>query len=124
MRSIQFAAYSAAAVVFALLLGPSKADQPKGAMVGQTTGVRLQTGGAPVYPWLARFFEIEGKVVVKLRISAKGEVLDVKLHKSSGYQVLDDAAIRYAKMLQFVPARDGNKPVESEALLPVNFHLE
>lgn len=45
------------------------------------------------YPSAARFNGWEGKVVLRAVIRADGHLSDVKVHKSSGYDVLDNAAM-------------------------------
>lgn len=96
-----------------------------GGTVGTLTGVRL-VGAArpPVYPPEAQAKGIEGRPIVWLKISTEGLVVEVKLHRSSGHKILDDAALRYVQALRFVPARRGNTPIEWEALKAVNYYLE
>lgn len=79
--------------------------------------------GKPTYPPAAREAGQEGIVYIRLRISAEGEVLDAWIHKSSGYRLLDRAALSWARQQQYHPARQGNDPVEAEDTLPVKFYL-
>lgn len=78
----------------------------------------------PVYPTLARRRGEEGKVQLKVRVSAQGEALNVSLAKSSGYDSLDAAAIEAVTRWRFVPARRGEETVESSVIVPVTFSLE
>jgi TonB family protein len=50
-------------------------------------------------------------------------VLDAKVEQSSGYTILDNAALRFAYTVQFRPAWQGNTAVAAEAILPVVFRL-
>ena len=45
------------------------------------------------------------------------------LHKTSGYSILDEAALSAVKGWQFGPAMDGNFPVERVVRMPVRFDL-
>jgi periplasmic protein TonB len=101
-----------------------KGTPSAGGIVGTRTGVRMGSGGAPpVYPQAAREAGIEGTVVIWLRISAEGAVLEAKVHKSSGYKILDDTALHWAEKQRFIPAKVGGTPVEAEATKPVKFYL-
>jgi len=64
----------------------------------------------PEYPREAQEQGLKGKVEMYLLISETGEVRIVRIHKSSGHSILDDAAIAYARKLRFDPARRGGKP--------------
>jgi len=48
----------------------------------------------PEYPMVARFRRYEGKVELEFDVDAKGNVSNIKLNQSSGYSVLDEAAIK------------------------------
>ena len=58
-----------------------------------------------------------------VNVSAKGQVLQVKLHESSGYDLLDQSALRFTETLEFVPARRGKVAVATQVLLPVKYRL-
>ncbi len=79
--------------------------------------------GRPPYPPEAVEEGLEGTPVIWLRVSAEGEVLEARLQKSCGHPLLDDAALRWAKVQKFIPAsRDGVR-VEAEVIKPVHFYL-
>jgi len=65
----------------------------------------------PDYPVEAKTSGVEGTVGMNLFVTEKGEVKLVQITKSSGYQILDDAATEFAKKLTFDPARNGDKPI-------------
>ena len=48
----------------------------------------------------------------------------VALHKTSGHSLLDEAALSAVKDWKFIPAMDGNFPVQSVVRLPVRFDLK
>ncbi len=78
----------------------------------------------PVYPPLAKRQGEEGKVLLKVRVSAKGEALDVAISKSSGFPRLDNAAIDAVTHWRFVPAKRGDETVDSSVVVPITFALE
>ncbi len=77
----------------------------------------------PVYPPMSRRLGEEGKVVVRVRVSVQGLPLVVEVSKSSGFPRLDDAARAAVERWRFVPAKQGNEPVEASVLVPLNFTL-
>lgn len=95
----------------------------RGGTVGSRTGVRMVGLPRPVYPREAVLRGVEGRVVLFLRISAEGRVTEVKINESSGYKVLDDAALEFGKSLRFVPAREDQHSVSATALYPVRYQL-
>lgn len=90
---------------------------------GVTHGASLPNHYKPVYPREAHVRGIEGQVVVAVRISARGEALEVRVEQSSGYAVLDEAAEQFARSVRFQPARRDSTPVEADVTLPVNYRL-
>ena len=58
----------------------------------------------PNYPYEAKKKGIEGITVVKMLIDTDGSVMDMKVLKSSGNQLLDEAALDAAKKSTFEPA--------------------
>lgn len=77
----------------------------------------------PAYPDRARRAGVEGEVVVKVRLSERGEILRVELVRSSGSRLLDEAALAAARASQFTPAERNRVPVEAEATATYRFEL-
>lgn len=77
----------------------------------------------PVYPPMSRRLGEEGKVVLRVRVSVQGLPLAIEVSKSSGFPRLDDAARVAVERWRFVPARQGNEPIEASVLVPLNFTL-
>jgi periplasmic protein TonB len=65
----------------------------------------------------------EGTVVLSLHILADGRVAEVKLQQTSGFQKLDDSALREAKKWRFVPGTSDGAPVAMWKQMPVTFRL-
>lgn len=66
----------------------------------------------------------EGKVFVKFTIAKDGQVKDVNVVKSSGFEALDAEAVRVINNMQsWKPATKDGKKVASEMTLPIVFKL-
>ena len=78
----------------------------------------------PVYPALSRRMNEEGKVLLKVRVSAQGTALDVAISKSSGFPRLDAAAVDAVTRWRFVPARRGDEAIDSSVVVPITFAFE
>ncbi len=78
----------------------------------------------PTYPPLSRRLGEEGKVVLRVQVSAAGVAGQVEIKTSSGSARLDEAAQRTVRHWKFVPAKRGGTPVESWVLVPIHFRLE
>lgn len=75
----------------------------------------------PRYPELARRNGWEGRVVVRATVGADGRVISARAHASSGYGLLDRAAVETVKSWRFEPRVVAGTAVEVD--VPVNFHL-
>ena len=76
----------------------------------------------PQYPPAARMRREEGRVMMKLTIDEKGNLLKIEVVESTGSDFAD-AAVDAAKRSRFTPARRNNAPILSVALLPIRFTL-
>ncbi|HKA42371.1 MAG TPA: energy transducer TonB [Burkholderiales bacterium] len=79
---------------------------------------------APAYPPLSRRLGQQGKVVLRVLVNAGGTPDKVEVRSSSGFDRLDAAALDAVKHWRFVPARQGEKPVDAWVLVPITFTLE
>jgi len=77
----------------------------------------------PIYPETARRAGWEGRVTVRVEVSADGLPISVALQKSSGYGVLDQAALRAVKTWRFQPRTMGGVAMAGTVDVPVNFTL-
>jgi len=76
----------------------------------------------PQYPPAARMRREEGRVMLKLTIDEKGNLLKIDVVESTGAHFAD-AAVDAIKRSRFTPARRNNAPILSVALLPIRFTL-
>ncbi|ASY81303.1 energy transducer TonB [Pectobacterium polaris] len=78
---------------------------------------------APSYPDVAISRGYEGTVLLNVQVRADGKVQTIRIHQSSGYPSLDDAARDTVRRWSFVPARRGSQPVNGWVVVPVDFSL-
>lgn len=75
----------------------------------------------PIYPPELLREGIQGKVVLQLKIDARGNVTSVRVYKSSEYEAFDQSAVQAAQAWVFEPARRGGVPIPYEILWNVKF---
>ena len=78
---------------------------------------------APAYPAIARRLHLEGRVVLRVRVGPKGAALETLVDTSSGYDILDQAAVAAVRAWRFAPARQGGAAIEAWVQVPVAFRL-
>ncbi|MDR0869096.1 MAG: energy transducer TonB [Planctomycetota bacterium] len=90
-----------------------------------TTSPEIVAGSnrRPTYPEAARRRRQEGTVWLRLEIDARGDVRTATVDASSGYPLLDDAAVRAARQWRFRPATRFGQPAAGTVSAPVEFHL-
>ena len=79
---------------------------------------------SPPYPPMSRRLGEEGKVILRVRVSADGAAEQIEIKISSGSSRLDDSALRTVRTWKFIPAKRGATPVESWVQVPIIFRLE
>ncbi len=79
---------------------------------------------SPIYPESARRLGQEGLVVLMVSVSREGYPDSVGIKQSSGYVLLDEAAVKSVKRWKFQPAKIGTLPIESKVEVPIRFQLE
>ncbi len=77
----------------------------------------------PPYPSISRRIGEEGEVQLRVSVNAGGNVQQIEIHRSSGHPRLDQSALQTVKRWRFVPARQGNQPVSSWVIVPIQFSL-
>jgi protein TonB len=78
----------------------------------------------PAYPMVARRMGWQGKVVLNVEVLESGLPGQIKLHQSSGRDVLDNAAIQAVRGWKFVAARQNGQMVAKWFLVPIPFILK
>lgn len=79
----------------------------------------------PEMPYLSKVKGESGTVGLWVKVGVKGEPLAVKVEKSSGFTRLDNAAVQTVlEKWRFVPAKQGDTPIESEVIFNIPFKFE
>lgn len=86
-------------------------------------GVAYLNNPAPDYPAMSRRVAEEGRVLLKVLVSASGGAETIQIEKTSGYSRLDSAAIEAVKKWQFIPAKKAGQTLSAYVLVPVKFSL-
>lgn len=77
----------------------------------------------PKYPSIARSRGWQGKVLLKVSVSADGLSEAVAVHRSSGHDALDESAVAAVEKWRFTPARRGDTAVACTVIVPIIFTL-
>lgn len=78
----------------------------------------------PPYPSTARRRGWEGEVLLLVNVTATGEVGNVTVNRSSGYQVLDRAALNAIYRWQFQAAQRNGRAVAGKVMVPIRFDIK
>ena len=84
----------------------------------------MATNRAPAYPAIALTRRETGRVMLRVSVSAHGRPLEVDVQQTSGYPVLDLAALSAVRQWQFVPATQDGQPIRAVAEVPIQFRLD
>lgn len=79
---------------------------------------------SPPYPALSRRLQEQGRVTLRVLVTAEGRAEHVRIQISSGFVRLDASASETVKRWKFVPAKRGAEPVPAWVLIPISFRLE
>lgn len=77
----------------------------------------------PEYPMIAKSRGWQGKVLLRVQVSAEGLSDSVAIDHSSGHEMLDESAVEAVKKWKFIPAKRGETPVASSVIVPIIFTL-
>lgn len=77
----------------------------------------------PEYPAIAKSRGWQGKVMLRVQVSAEGTALSVSVENSSGHEMLDESAIEAVTKWKFIPAKRGDTAVASAVIVPIVFTL-
>ncbi|MFZ3322849.1 MAG: TonB family protein [Usitatibacter sp.] len=79
---------------------------------------------APAYPPVSRRLKEQGRVLLRVLVSAAGSAENVEVRASSGSERLDRAAVDAVRQWRFAPARRGAETLAAWALVPILFQLD
>lgn len=78
----------------------------------------------PHYPKLARRRGYEGRTLLRVEVLANGLVGKIEIEASSGFEVLDTAALKSVKGWTFVPGTKNGRKIKQWVMVPVRFSLK
>ncbi|AIF49903.1 energy transducer TonB [Pelosinus sp. UFO1] len=107
---------------------PSSSSGPSSGSKGKSGGIippSILSKADPSYPQSARQGGLEGTVVLKVQILETGRAGNISISRSSGHEILDDAAIAALREWRFAPAkdRDSGLAISCYTTLPISFRL-
>jgi periplasmic protein TonB len=106
------------------MVGIGAGDGKNGGQHGANlTEPRYRETPKPNYPESARRKGREGTVLLRVLVNEEGRAKAIEINKSSGDDALDRAAREAIEGWRFIPARYGEKVVESWIRIPVDFRL-
>ena len=77
----------------------------------------------PTYPHISKRLGEEGKVLLRVFVTANGLPEKIELRASSGFPRLDHAAQEAVSRWRFVPAKRGEQAVTAWVVVPIVFSL-
>jgi protein TonB len=76
------------------------------------------------YPPLLRDAGISGTTIVWFYIDENGRSIKQKVNKTSGYDALDNAALKVAEIIRFTPAENMGKKIPVWVQIPIQFQVK
>jgi periplasmic protein TonB len=96
---------------------PAKVEQP-------SSDAQYLQNPKPSYPALSRRMGEQGKVVIRVLIGVEGQAQKAEIFQSSGYERLDQAALKTVLGWRYVPGKRGGVAEAMWFNVPINFVLE
>jgi protein TonB len=59
-----------------------------------------------------------------VNVNVNGKVTDITIENSSGYKMLDNAAINSVRNWQFIPAKHNSVAVSGKVIVPIEFKIK
>ena len=113
--------------------GPGKGSGKGGGIFGKMLSSRGGGNGSrpsyaenpkPTYPQEAREKGHQGEVVLRVEVLINGQVGQIEIKKSSGYELLDHSALTTVKQWRFIPAKKGEASIPLWVNIPIKFQLQ
>jgi TonB family protein len=113
--------------------GSGKGSGKGGGIFGKMFSSRGRGNGAwprytenpkPAYPEEAREKGHQGEVVLRVEVLINGQVGQIEIKKSSGYELLDHSALTTVKQWRFIPAKKGEASIPLWVNIPIKFQLQ
>ncbi len=102
---------------------PSAPKTPSAPKLAEAPKPVVISNSPPRYPEFARRKGWEGRVFIRVSVDTSGRPIAVAVAQSSGYSVLDQAALQTVKTWRFRPRVAGGRAEAGTVDVPVNFSL-
>lgn len=102
---------------------PAPAPAPEQALVGPYGRAGYLNNPPPTYPPIAARLHQQGVVVLRVHVRADGHPEQVQVFTSSGFDSLDQAAIKAVNQWTFMPAKRGEVATDGWVNVPLAFKL-
>jgi len=99
---------------------PAPARAPE-ALVLPSAEAAYLSNPPPAYPAAALGHHDQGRVMLRVLVSAEGQPREVVVDQGSGFDALDAAALAAVRGWRFTPGRRGDTAVEAWVLIPISF---
>ena len=78
----------------------------------------------PIYPQKAQAQGYKGEVLLRVEVLPNGQVGQIEVKKSSGYEILDQSALSTVRKWKFIPAQKGGIAILAWVNIPIKFDLQ
>ncbi|KQW46782.1 hypothetical protein ASD88_09665 [Pelomonas sp. Root662] len=104
---------------------PAPVAQPLAQVIKQVAPSAVRYVKEPTldFPLLAKRAREHGTVVLRITVDAHGRLKEAWVHKSSGFERIDQAALKDIRTARFVPQMEDGRPVEWQTLAPLAYDL-
>ncbi len=99
-----------------------KPSGPRDTEFDSDSGPKFLHGEMPQYPMIARRLGKEGRVILRLTIDEKGNLINIEVIEKADYG-FTEAAVEAVKKSTFLPAMLDGRLVTTRAVLPIKFTL-
>ena len=106
----------------AIVAAPTPAPEPP--LVTARFDADYLQNPKPAYPHISKRLGEEGKVLLRVFVTADGSPEKIELRASSGFPRLDHAAQEAVARWRFVPAKRGEQAVTAWVVVPIVFSLK
>ena len=103
---------------------PSAAKEAAPATATPPAPLAAHANPKPTYPELARKRGQEGLVRLLAHIDEQGKLTELAVAESSGFSLLDEAALKTVRRWRFTLALRAGTPVKGTVIIPIEFVLE
>ena len=103
---------------------PAQVQGPPEPVIQAKEGANYLKNPRPAYPGRAKREGWEGTTLLRVQVHPSGKPGAIKIQKSSGREVLDEAASEAVKKWTFAPATQGGKPIAGWVTVPIVFRLQ